>query len=167
MRKNIFETTPAIYFKEITPIEFTKEVKGKKYSRTSDLEVIQGIIFKYNPHPELLNVAVYYTLKFLGVQLNDGYVEKVIEGFQNEDIESVEQAMKHLEVQHDKYTIEVRNERKKNRTKKMTKDSPFNVNHQLEHTFNTFKNLSSTTKKKELLFLMKSMIDDNSLRKNG
>jgi len=89
-----------IQFKDITPTDFLRDLRvGLKQKKlNAELELVQGLLFKYAIKPELLNVVIYYILKKKGEPIKENNTEPLVRELLTADIHTAEKALNYFEM---------------------------------------------------------------------
>lgn len=160
---SVYEDYSPIYFKELSPVEFYKEIKGSSSKKRNEIEIIQGLLFKYKIAPEVLNVVLHYLVEIKNESLTEEYLEHVIKRFSKMDLKTVEETIKLIESEHKNTSSSLLYE-KKEKNYKVKLVNKKSINEQLDQAVDMLKKNCSQKQKEALLLLINEMVDNASHR---
>lgn len=163
---SVYEDYSPIYFKELSPTDFYKEVKGKSNNKRNDIEIIQGLLFKYQIAPEILNVIVHHLIVIKNDSLTEEYMEHVVKRFVEKNLKTVEEAIFLIEGEHKVASSNLLFEKKKQSYKfRIAIGKKQSINERIDQAVESLKKNCSQKQKEALLLLINDIIENAAQRR--
>ncbi|MBM4762517.1 DnaD domain protein [Bacillus sp. B15-48] len=93
----------AHYLESTSPRQYLIDISGGAVPSKTDLQIIEGIMFKQKLHPGVVNVLIEYVMIRTDMKLNKGYMEKIASHWARKQVKTVKEAMDLAKKEHRQY----------------------------------------------------------------
>lgn len=90
-------------FETISPFEQLQQMAGGAKPASSDIKIVESIMFEQNLLPGVVNVLIEYVMRTSDMKLVRAYVEKIAAHWARKNVKTVKEAMALAKSEHQKY----------------------------------------------------------------